>query len=68
MQNDLNIFKEMLVTYLNQKSVERHKNNSLFRTASAAHNKNKVFPNVEFLYATINDVAQFIACILTKPN
>ena len=68
MQTDLNIFRRRLVKNLKQRSVERYTCNSLFSTTSAAHYKDKVFPDGEFLHATIKDAAQCITCISIKPN
>ena len=42
----LNIFRTILVTDLQQKSVGRHTHKSLFSSTSAAHYKDKVFPDV----------------------
>ena len=50
---DLNIFRTILVTYLQQKSVGSHTHNILFSTTSAAHYKYEVFPYGECLHATI---------------
>ena len=41
----LNKFRTRLVTYLQQNSVGRHKNNSLFSTSSSPHYKYKVYPD-----------------------
>ena len=42
---DLNTFRTILVTYLQQTYVTRHTHNRLFITTSAAHYKDKVFPD-----------------------
>ena len=62
---DLNIFKTILVTNLQQKSVGRHTRNSLFSTTSNAHYKYKVFPDGGCLHGTIKYAAQYIPI---KPN
>ena len=58
MQIYLNIFITIIVTDLQQKSFGRHTCNSLFITTSHVHYKDKVFPDVEILHATIKDAAQ----------
>ena len=63
-----NIFRTRLVTYLQHKSVGRHIRNSLFSTTSAAHYKDKVFLDGEFLHATIKYAAQCITYITNKPK
>ena len=68
MNIDLNISRTRLVTYLQQKSVGIHIRNILFITASAAHYKDKVFPDGEFLHATIKYAAHCITCVHIKPN
>ena len=45
MQIYLNIFRTRPVIYLQKKSVVIHTGNSLFRTTSAVHHKDKVFPD-----------------------
>ena len=64
---DLNRFRTRLVTNLQHKSIRR-KNNSLFSTTSTEHNKNKVFPDGECLYASIKYAAQCITCITIKSS
>ena len=65
---DLNIFRRILVKYLQQKYVERHIFNSLFSTKIAAYYKDKVLPDSEFLHATIKYSAKYITCFPIKPN
>ena len=60
---DLNIFRTILVTYYQQNNFVRHTQNSPFRTTSAAHYKEKVFPDGECLHANIKDSSQCIACL-----
>ena len=67
-KTDLNRFITTLVTYLQHNSFRRHTCNSLFSTTSAAHYKNKVFPDGECLHDTIKDADQCITCISIKPN
>ena len=62
-KNDLNRFRTRLVTYLKYKYDERHTRTSGFSTTSAKHYKDKAFPYVECLYATIKDAAQYINCL-----
>ena len=57
MHIDLNIFRTIPVTDLRHKYLGRHTRNSLFSTTSAAHYKDKVFPDGECLHATIKDNA-----------
>ena len=64
----LNIFRTILVTYLQQRYFGIHIRNSLFSTKSSAHYKDKVFPDSEFLDATIKDAYRCITCITIKPN
>ena len=45
---NLNIFRTRVVTDLQQKYVVRHIHNSLFNTKSAAHYKDKVFPEAKW--------------------
>ena len=68
MQIDLNIFRIIIITYLQQKSVGRHTWNSLFITTSDPHYKDKVFPDCECLHATIKYTTQCITCLPNKPN
>ena len=56
-----------IVIYLQQKSVGRHIRNSLFSSTSAAHYK-YIFPDGEYLHATIKDAAQCITCLTVKKN
>ena len=63
----LNIFKTNIVLYL-PKNKWRHTCNSAYSTKSAAHNKEKLFPDGEFLHAYIKDSSQCISCTLIKPN
>ena len=65
---DLNRFITNLVTYLQQKSIGRQTHKIAYSTKSAAHYKEKVFPDDEFVYATIKDEYQFIYCTPIKPN
>ena len=65
---NLNIFRTIPVTYLQQRSIWRHTHNSLFSTTSAAHFKYKVFPYSEFLHATIKYSSWCITCLPTKPE
>ena len=48
--------------------VDRHTHKSVFSTISDAHYKEKVFPDGEFLHATIKDVDQYIYCAHIKPK
>ena len=58
----------IVVTYLEHKSVGRHKRNSLFTTKSAAHLKDKIFPYGECLHTNIKYAAQGITCSTTQPK
>ena len=62
MQINLNTFRTKLVSYLQQYSVGRKTQNSVYSTISDVNYKEKVFPYGEFLHATIRDAAQFITC------
>ena len=62
------IFRTNIVTYLQQKSVGRHTHNSVYSTTSDPHYKNKVFPGVECLHATVKDADQCILYTPIKPN
>ena len=64
----LNIFRTKIGIYLQQKYAMRHTGNSLFGTTSAAHYKDKLFTDDEFLHATIKDTDQCITCLPIKPN
>ena len=68
MNIDLNIFRTRLVTYLQQNYVGRHTCNSLFITTSAAHYKDKLFPDGKCLHATIKYSDRCITCIPIKPK
>ena len=68
MHIDLNIFRIKPVTDLQQNYVGRHTCNSLFSTTSAAHYKDKLFPDSDFLHAAIKDAARCISCNLIKPK
>ena len=48
MQIDLDKSRTKLVIYLQQKYVGKHTCNSLFITKSAAHYKEKLFPDSDF--------------------
>ena len=67
-QTNLNGFRTRLVTDLNQKSVFRHTNNSLCITTSAAHYKDKVFPDDQCLHANIKYADQCINFIHIRPK
>ena len=64
---DLNIYRTWFVTDLQQLSVGIHTQNSLFSTTSAAHYKDKVFPDGGFLHANIKYAAQCITYLPIKP-
>ena len=68
MQIYLNIFRTILVTYLQQNYVGRHTRNILFSTTCYAHYKDKNFPCDECLHAIIKDSAQWIAYLPIKPK
>ena len=68
MQIYLNIFRTILVTYLQQKYVGRHTRNILFSTTCYAHYKDEIFPCDECLHAIIKYSAQRITCIPIKPK
>ena len=57
-QIDLNRFRTRLLTDLQNNYVGRHTHNILFSTTTAAHNKEKVFPDGEYLPDTIKYSAQ----------
>ena len=65
---DLNGSRTIILTYLQHKLVRRHTHKSLFSTKSSAYYKDKVFPDVEYLHATIKDASQFITRITIKLN
>ena len=54
--------------YLQHKSARRHTHTILFITKIAAHYKDNVFPDDEFLHDNINDSAQCITCLTIKPR
>ena len=65
---DSNIFRTRRVPYLQQKYVKSHTRNSLFSTTSSTHYKEKVFPDGDFLHATIKDSDKCTTCLHIKPN
>ena len=68
MHIDLNIFRTIIVTDLQHKSVGRHRQNCLFSTTSAVHYNDIVFKYGECLHATIKDNSRYSICITIKPN
>ena len=64
----LNIFRTIIVTYLQQKYVGIHMHNILFNTTSDSYYKDILFPDGEFLLVTIKDSVQCIAYIPIQPN
>ena len=58
MNIDLIRFSTRPLIYLQQNSAGRHTRNILFITTSYAHYKDKVFPDGDFLHATIKYAAQ----------
>ena len=65
---DLNIPRTKLVTHLQYNYVGRHIKNSLLITTSDENYKDKVFPDGEFLHATIKYEDQCISCTTIKPK
>ena len=68
MHIDLTIFRKKLVTDLQYNYVGIYTRNSVFSTTSAAHYKDKLFPDGDFLHAAIKDAARCISCTPIKPN
>ena len=64
----LNKFRTRPVTYLQHNYVGRHTRFFLFSTISTAHYKDIVFPDIEYLNATIKYAAHCITCLPIKPD
>ena len=64
----LNIFRTTVLSDLQYMSVGRHTHSTAYSTTSAAHYKDKVFPDGECLHVTIKYSAQWISCTTIKPN
>ena len=65
---DLNRLRTKFVSDLQHNYIGRHTQNSTFSTKSAAHYKEKFFPDGECLHDTTKDTNQCISCNPIKPN